>query len=423
VLFSTVNALTLSPALCATLLQVIQPKQHGPLRWFNAGLSRVRGRYVNLSTRLARRLILTTVLLLGTVGGIWLFSSLNSSSFLPDEDQGVIFGAIQLPEGATLARTEQLMDEYVTPLRDEPGVAFMIAVTGRSFIGGAGENVGLFVCGLKSWEERKAANLQIGAIQQRLQAKLSVVPGAQINLFTPPAIMGLGRSGGMDIRLQAINDSDPQKMDAVLKSFLMKLNTTPGIMYAFSGYAANTPHLFLDVDRVKASLMKVSVSDIFSTLQSYFGSRYVNDVNFEGQVNKAIVQSDLAFRDQAEDIKKLYVKSQTGVMVPLGSVLNITPALAPRSVDRYNKFTSAAITAVALPFISSGDAMKLVTQVAEENLPDGYTFDWSSLSYQEAKASGSTTILLLMALVFAYLFLVAQYESWSIPHFPDSFIN
>jgi HAE1 family hydrophobic/amphiphilic exporter-1/multidrug efflux pump len=415
VLFSTVSALTLSPALCSTLLQIIKPKQHGPLRWFNTGLGRVRGHYVNTATRLARRLILTTILLLVTGAGAWLFSSLNSSSFLPDEDQGVIFGAIQLPEGATLERTEQLLDDYVTPLHSEPGIAFMIAVTGHSFIGGAGENVGLFVCGLDSWEKRKSPELQIGAIQQRLQARLSAVPGAQINLFTPPAIMGLGRSGGMDIRLQAINDSDPQKLDAVLKSFLMKLNTTPGIMYAFSGYAANTPHLFLEVDRVKASLMNVSVSDIFSTLQSYFGSRYVNDVNFEGQVNKVIVQSDLAFRDQTEDIKKLYVKSRTGAMVPLGSVLNITPALAPRSVDRYNKFTSAAITAVALPFISSGDAMKLVTTVADENLPDGYTFDWSSLSYEESKASGGAALLIAMAFVFGYLFLVAQYESWTIP--------
>ncbi|MFA7256302.1 MAG: efflux RND transporter permease subunit, partial [Kiritimatiellales bacterium] len=415
VLFSTVNALTLSPALCSTILQVIKPKQHGPLRWFNTGLGRVRGHYVTTATRLARRLILTAVILLAVVGGAWLFSSLNSTSFLPDEDQGVIFGAIQLPEGATLERTERLMDEYVTPLRSEPGVAFMIAVTGHSFIGGAGENVGLFVCGLKNWEERKSDDLKAGAIQQRLQAKLAAVPGAQINLFVPPAIMGLGRSGGMDIRLQAISDNDPQKLDAVLKSFLMKLNTAPGMMYAFSGYAANTPHLLLNVDRVKASLMKVSVSDIFSTLQSYFGSRYVNDVNFEGQVNRVVVQADLAFRDQADDIKKLYVKSRTGAMVPLGSVLSITPALAPRSVDRYNKFTSAAITAVALPFMSSGDAMKLVTKVADENLPAGYTFDWSGLSYQEAKASGGSIILIAMALVFGYLFLVAQYESWTIP--------
>lgn len=415
VTFSTINALTLSPALCATLLRVIPPKQHGPLYWFNTGLNRVRESYVAKATGLARRLILTTVILLGVLAGVWFFSSINVSAFLPDEDQGVIFGAVQLPEGATLARTEALLQEVISPLRDEPGVAFVIEVTGFSFFGGAGENIGMLIVGLDNWEKRKSPELNIAAIQQRLMGKLSAVPGAQIFLFTPPAIMGLGESGGMDIRLQALSDNDPQKLDAVLKGFLMKLNTTPGMMYAFSGYAANTPHLFLEIDRVKAALMNVQVHDIFATLQSYFGSSYVNDVNFEGQVNKVILQTDTAFRDQADDIKNLYVKSQTGIMVPLGSVLNIHPALAPRSVERYNKFTSATINAVALPFISSGEAMKRVTQAAAEVLPEGYTFDWSSLSYQEARNSGGAALLVMMALIFGYLFLVAQYESWTIP--------
>ena len=415
VLFSTVNALTLSPALCATILRVIKPKEHGPLRWFNTGLNRLRGHYVTTSTRLARRLFVTLFILLGVMGGSWLLSSLSPTAFLPDEDQGVMFGAIQLPEGATRTRTEALMEQALQPLRNEPGIAFVVQVSGFSMIGGSGENVAFFLLGLDSWDKRKAPELQAKALQQRLQARLAAVSGARINIFTPPAIMGLGVSGGMDIRLQAINDNDPQKLDAVLKNFLMKLNTTPGIMYAFSGYAADTPHLFLEVDRVKAALMQVKVSDIFATLQNYFGSRYVNDVNFEGQVNKVVIQADWEFRDQADDINRLYVKSQSGAMVPLGSVLNIKPALAPRSVDRYNKFTAASVTAVALPFLSSGDAMKLVTKVAKETLPDGYTFDWSSLSYQESRASGGSSVLIILALVFGYLFLVAQYESWSIP--------
>lgn len=415
VLFSTVNALTLSPALCATMLRVVKPKEHGPLRWFNTGLERIRGHYVATSIRLARRLFVTLFILLGVIGGTWLLSSLSSTSFLPDEDQGVMFGALQLPEGATRVRTEALLKEVITPLHKEPGVAYVVQVTGFSMIGGSGENVAFFLLGLDSWDQRRAKDLQIGALQQKLQARLAAVPGAKINLFTPPAIMGLGVSGGMDIRLQAVNDDDPQKLDAVLKNFLMKLNTTPGMMYAFSGYAADTPHLFLEVDRVKAALMQVKVSDIFSVLQNYFGSRYINDVNFEGQVNKVVVQADWEFRDQTSDIQRLYVKSQSGAMVPLGSVLKVSPALAPRSVDRYNKFTAASVTAVALPFLSSGDAMALVTKTAKETLPEGYTFDWSSLSYQEAKASGGSSVLIILALVFGYLFLVAQYESWTIP--------
>jgi hydrophobe/amphiphile efflux-1 (HAE1) family protein/NodT family efflux transporter outer membrane factor (OMF) lipoprotein len=415
VLFSTVNALTLSPALCATLLKIIKPKQHGPLRWFNTGLDRVRTRYVSASTRLARRLFIPVFILLGVAAGIWLIGSRSSSAFLPQEDQGVILGAVQLPEGATSERTRILLDEVFAPLRNEPGVSSTIQINGYSMVGGSGENMAFVILDLDSWDKRKAPELQVDELQHKMQTRLSAVPGAQIDLFTPPAILGLGVNSGLDIRLQAISDSDPQKLDAVLKSFLMKLNAAPEIRYAFSAYAANTPHLFIDVDRVKASLMQVEVSDIFATLQNYFGSLYVNDVNFEGQVNKVIVQADWEFRDRVTDIQQLYVKSRTGAMVPLGSLVQARPVLAPRLVERYNKFTSATITAILPTGVSSGDAMKAVTKLADENLPDGYTFDWSSLSYQEAKSAGGSNILIVMALVFGYLFLVAQYESWTIP--------
>jgi HAE1 family hydrophobic/amphiphilic exporter-1/multidrug efflux pump len=415
VFFSTVNALTLSPALCAVLLHVIKPKQHGPLRWFNTGLTRVRGHYVNSATRLSRRLVLTAVILLGVMGGAIFLSAMNPTSFLPEEDQGVIFGAVQLPEGATRERTEALMAEVITPLKDEPGVAYCVEVTGFSMMSGSGENVAFFLFGLDSWDKRQSPELQIAAIQQKLQGRLMMVPGAQINTFVPPAIMGLGVSGGLDIRLQAIDDNDPQKLNGVLQSFLMQLNMMPETMFAFSGYAADTPHLFLEVDRVKASLMQVEVSDIFAVLQNNFGSRYVNDVNFEGQVNRVVVQADSVFRDQRADIEGLYVKSRAGAMVPLGSVLTITPTLAPRAVERYNKFSSASITAMLIPIFSSGEVMAKVGEMAETALPPGYKLEWSGLSYQEAKAAGGAGGLIAMALIFGYLFLVAQYESWSIP--------
>ncbi|MBC8206552.1 MAG: efflux RND transporter permease subunit [Kiritimatiellales bacterium] len=415
VFFSTVNALTLSPALCSILLRVVKPKQHGPLRWFNTGLSRVRGHYVNTAVRLSRRLILTAVILLGVLGAAAFLSAMNPTSFLPEEDQGVIFGALQLPEGATKEQTEALMERAITPLGKEPGVAYTVEVTGFSMMGGSGENVAFFLFGLDSWDKRRSPELQIAAIQQNLQGRLMMEPGAQINLFVPPAIMGLGVSGGLDIKLQAIDDDDPQKLNGVMQSFLMQLNMMPETMFAFSGYAANTPHLFLEVDRVKASLMQVEVSDIFAALQNNFGSRYVNDVNFEGQVNRVVVQADSVFRDKQDDIERLYVKSRNGAMVPLGSVLNITPTIAPRAVERYNKFPSASISAMLIPIYSSGDVMAKVNEMAKTALPTGYNLEWSGLSYQEAKAAGGSSILIVMALVFGYLFLVAQYESWTIP--------
>ncbi len=415
VFFSTVNALTLSPALCSILLHVVKPKRHGPLRWFNTGLTRVRGHYVNTATRLSRRLVLTGVILAGVVGGAFFLSSMSPTSFLPEEDQGVIFSALQLPEGATREQTEALMERVITPLGGEPGVAYTVEVSGYSMMGGNGENVAFFLFGLDSWDERRDPQLSVSAINQRLQGRLMMEPGAQIMLFVPPAIMGLGVSGGLDMKLQAINDPDPQKLNGVLQNFVMQLNMMPETMFAFSGYAADTPHLYLEVDRVKASLMQVEVSDIFATLQNYFGSRYVNDVNFEGQVNSVTVQAEAVFRDRQDDIEKLYVKSRAGEMVPLGSVLRIRPTLAPRAVERYNKFSAASISAMLIPIFSSGDVMKQVDEMAKTALPNGYRLEWSGLSYQEAKASGGSVLLIVMALVFGYLFLVAQYESWSIP--------
>ena len=415
VFFSTVNALTLSPALCAVLLNVIQPKKHGPLRWFNTGLGRARKIYVAGSQGLARRLIITGFILLGVFAVSYGLYSMSPASFLPDEDAGIIFGMAQLPEGATRARTEALLDEVLTPLQEEKGVSYIIQVTGFSMMGGSGENVAFFMFGLDNWSQRMEPGLHVQALQQKLQARLAAVPGAELNLFVPPAIMGLGNSGGLDIRLQATQDNDPQQLQAVLNSFLMEVNMAPEIMFGFSSYSANTPHIHLEIDRVKAALMDVDVSSIFSALQTYLGSLYVNDVNFDGQVNRAIIQADWPFRKNVDSLDRIHVKSRQGEMVPLGSLVKLDTTLAPRNVERYNKFASATINAFAMPFVSSGAAMDAVARIGKRVLPEGYSFEWSNLSYHESRASGSANVLLLMAVVFAYLFLVAQYESWTTP--------
>lgn len=414
VFFSTVNALTLSPALCATMLRVVTLKKRGPMGQFNKSLDLVRKGYVRISIGLARRIGITLLLLAFVFLGTGLLGKMSSTSFLPEEDQGIIFGSIQLPEGSSVDRTEALMDEYIQPLVDEPGIRFTMQVTGFSMIAGSGENVGFFMLGLDSWEDRDSPELSAQSIHQRMTKRLAAVPGAQINLFLPPSIMGLGVSGGLDIRLQATGNDDPQELQNVLQAFLMKLNAAPEIMLAFSSYSANTPHLFLDIDRTKAALMKVEVSSIFSALQTYMGSYYINDINMDGQVNKVQVQADWMYRKNSESLDKIFVQNTLGEMVPLGSLLIFESTQAPRSLDRYNKFTSATINAMTMPGVSSGDSMAKVTQLAKETLPDGYTFDWSNLSYQEANASSNAT-LLLMAFLFGFLFLVAQYESWTIP--------
>ena len=415
VFFSTLNALTLSPALCATFLQVAKPKEQGPKYWFNTALNRVRGGYVSGSTWIARKLVLTTMILLGVFGGVYFLFNMSPTAFLPDEDQGVIFGMAQLPEGATRVRTEALLEHVLTPLQDEPGIDYTVQVTGFSMMGGSSENVAFFMFGLDHWSKRESPGLDIMTIQQKLQARLAAESGAQLNLFVPPAIMGLGNSGGLDIRLQATADNDPQQLQSVMNNFLMQLSMAPEIMFGFSAYSAATPHLYLDVDRTKAALMQVEVSSIFSALQNYLGSLYVNDVNFDGQVNKAIVQADWPHRNNLEALNNIHVKNRNGAMVPLGSLVTTKTTLAPRMIERYNKFSAAGITAFTAPMVSSGDSMIKVSEIAANTLPEGYTFDWSGLSYQEATTAGSATLIFIMAIIFAYLFLVAQYESWTTP--------
>jgi len=241
------------------------------------------------------------------------------------------------------------------------------------------------------------------------------VPEADINLFEFPAIPGLGSTGGMDFRLQSLYSSDPKALEAVVKGFVAKVNMLPEVMYAFSTYTAATPHAHIEIDKEKAEVMNVSVSSIYSVLQNYLGSGYVNDINIGTQVNKVMIQASWDYRKDIESIKKLYVPSNTGNMVPLGSLLTVEMIQAPRSLDRYNQFPAASITAMTAPGVSSGQAMQAMENLAQKALPAGYSYEWSTMSLQEKKNSGQVGWLIALAVLFGYLFLVAQYESWMLP--------
>ncbi|BEQ13565.1 efflux RND transporter permease subunit [Desulfoferula mesophila] len=415
VLFSTIVALTLSPALCATLLRTQRGPTRGPLAWFNRGLDKGRDRYAVWSMWLAKRLALPVVILLALAGISGLFFYTTQTSLIPPEDQGAIFTDVQLPEGASLARTEAVMKRISDYSRKLKGVESVMDVAGYSLIGGSGENMGFMVTHLVDWSERKSAEMQIGAFVRKLQANAAQIKEARTNIFTPPPIMGLGLSNGLDLRLQSINDNDPQQLAQVLGGFLMRLNTSPEIMVAFSTYSADTPHLHLEVDRAKAESLGVSIKSLFATLQNYLGSRYVNDINIGNQVNKVMVQADWPFRKSLEDIGDLSVKNSAGEMVPVSSLVKVRPTAAPRMLLRFNQFPSAAITALTPPGVSTGAAIAAVERLAKESLPKGYTIDWSGMSYQERKVQNQGLLLMLMSLVFGYLLLVAQYESWTIP--------
>lgn len=415
VAFSALNALTLSPALCATMLRPLKPFQHGPLFWFSRAVDKSRDRYASIVGIASRKVSVIALIFALIVAGIVALLHVSQTSFIPSEDQGAFFTNIQLPEGASRERTDALVKKVIPLILEEKGVAHAMNVTGHSIIGGSGENVAFIITMLEPWAKRTDKELYSTNILNRIKAKIDNFPEANINMFEMPAIQGLGNTNGMDFRLQALDSPDPKKLDAALQGFLGRLNRSPYVSYAFSTYNATTPHIFVDIDRTKAESMKVTTGDIYTTLGRYLGSSYINDVNFGTQVNQVIIQADWPYRKGVDNISSLYVQNSLGEMVPLGGMINLSKVLAPSTIDRYNQYPAAAINIVGNEAFSTGEAMNAVEQLAKEALPKGYSYEWSSMSYQEKANQGQIGYLIALALTFAYLFLVAQYESWSTP--------
>ena len=415
VLISTINALTLSPALCASLLRRPHIHRHGPFAWFNSWLEASRNLYVSAASWLIRRLAVTLLIFVTVIGALWFVFHYSPTSFLPQEDQGAFFINVQLPESASLNRTSEVMRQATQALRDIDGVDAALGVSGFSLLSGTAENVGFGIIVLKPWSERKSPNLQLGAIMGEAQARMAAMSSANIFAFAPPPIMGLGTTGGFDFRLQALENQPPHEIAAVIRSLVMAANQDPALTGVFSTYTANTPQVFVDLNRTRAETLKVPVSRVFATLQEHLGSSYVNDFNLYGRTYQVKVQAQAKHRDTVSDIDQLYVRTDHGGMVPMKSLISLSPILAPQIVYRYNQFTSAQINGNTAPGFSSGEAMASMERLAYKNLPDGYSFDWSSMSYQEKRAGGQVLILFALALMFGYLFLVGQYESWNLP--------
>ena len=415
VVISAVNALTLSPALCAVLLKTPKIPQHGPLAWFNRSLGASRNMYVTGSAWLIRKLVVALLIFVGVIGAAYFLFDHSPATFLPQEDQGVIFINAQLPEGASLARTNTVMERASLALKDIDGVDDVLGVSGFSLLSGTAENVGFGLVVLKPWDERTRPHQQLGAIVGQAQARLAAISSANIFAFAPPPIIGLGTTGGFDFRLQALEDQSPQEIAAATRSLVIAANQDPALKRVFTTYTANTPQVFVNLDRTRAETLKVPVSRVFDTLSKNLGSGYVNDFNLFGRTYQVKVQAEAKYRDTLDDISRLYVRSNDNKMVPMKSLITLSTVLAPQIVYRYNQFTSVQINGSAAPGFSSEEAMAAMERLASKTLPPGYSFDWSSMSFQEREAGGKVLALFALALLFGYLFLVGQYESWNIP--------
>ena len=412
---SSLNALTLSPALCATVLRKDPARPWFALRWFEAVFGQIAQGYLLCVKFLVRRLMFVTVVFMILFLGGYLIFSKAPTGFIPKEDQGVIFVDIQLPDGASLNRTDRVVKQVEEMLGNLPGVENVVAFTGMGLISGVKSNSGTGIAILEPWEKRMSPELSSDALVGRIWGMMSQIPGANMIAFTPPPIRGLGNTGGFEFQLQDRRGGDPQDLSAAMRGFVFEANQDPGLQRVFSTFSADVPQIKLEVDRLQAKALGIPVSEIFSALQTQLGSLYVNDFNKFGRVYRVMLQAETAFRDNPDDIGRIYVRSAEGVMVPLRTLTKTSSMLGPETLTRFNMFRSAQVNGNAAPGFSSGQAIQAMEQLGGRVLPDGMGFEWSGMSYQEIKSGAQLPVIFSLALIFVYLFLVAQYESWSIP--------
>ena len=414
-LISAVNALTLSPALCAVLLHREEKKKTGFVPWVMRQIDKGRDGYSAIVKHLVRHSSLSILIIAAVIAAAVGMNEITPSGFLPDEDQGVFMMDMQLPEGASLQRTVEVQKEAYKIIAAHPAVENVMSVAGHSMIGGSGSNVGMMIIGLKPYEARQDTSMQVQSIISSLQPQLNQIQGALIRSFNIPAIPGIGLANGFDYRLQNAQGETPQQMEQVMYRLLQAANQNPKMNMVYSTFNTSTPQLFVSLDRIKAKMLGISIQEVFSQLQSTLGYAYVNDFTLNGRVYEVNVQGQEQFRSKEQDIFRIYARNDKGDMVPMRSLLTIKPVLGPQQLTRYNNMMTVKINGSAAEGVSSTQAMEEMERLSKEVLPKGYEYEWTGMSFQEKEAGGQTSVVLVLAFLFAYLFLVALYESWMIP--------
>lgn len=415
-MFSAINALTLSPALSALLLRPTPKNLNVFSRGFNRLFGRLQDGYGYFVGGMIRRgglmLILFAALSAAT---FWGFNR-QPTGFIPNEDQGWAVIAIQLPDAASLQRTQEVVDRINQRLADMDGVKNNVSVSGFSLMDNAlSSNAAAIWAVFDPWEERLPAGLTLRVMIGKLWRAVADIQEARIFAFPPPPIMGLGNASGFEMQIQDRANMGLGALQNETFNIMMKANRHEGLERVFSTFRANVPQLRADVNRTQTKSLDIPLSDVFETLQANLGSVYVNDFNQFGRTFQVRVQADAGFRTTPEDIRRLEVRNNSGGMVPLGEVIDVEETLGPQIVSRYNMYPSAKLSGQGAGGISSGQAMAMMEKLADENLAAGMGYEWTNMSFQEKAAQGQTFIIFSLAVIFIYLVLCAQYESWSLP--------
>jgi len=414
-LISALNALTLSPALCAVFLRPTGPKR-GPMGWVLRRIDNIRDGYAAIVRRLVRVSVFSIVAILASAAGIYFLSLRTPTGFLPEEDQGAFFISVQLPDGASVIRTREAVKQVETVLRQMPQVQNIFAIVGFSIIDSVNEpNTAFVVPTLKPFADRVGAANSAQALIAKLFSEGQQIRTATIIPFNLPPIIGLSTTGGFEYRLEGLEGQDPAKMNSVMQGLLAAANQDPRLTRVFSTFTASNPSIFLDIDREKAQSLGLNMNDVFGALQATLGGIFINNFNLFGRVWQVNIQGEAADRREVRDLWQIQIRNRFGENVQLRSIAEARVVLGPQTITRYNNYRAIPIQGGPSAGTSSGAALAAMAEVSAKTLPPGYSFEWTGTAYQEVAASGQTGAILGLAVLFAFLFLVGLYESWMIP--------
>jgi hydrophobe/amphiphile efflux-1 (HAE1) family protein len=413
---SAINALTLSPALCGVLLRPHHGPRGGVMGKVMRSIDYVRDRYGSIVARLVRVSIIGLVLVVVSGIGVVGLSKMTPTGFLPEDDQGAFFVVAQTPGGASVARTTDVIAQAEAILRQEKAVADVTAVIGLNFIDNYSQpNAGFLVVTLKPFEDRKESSLGVREVIARLSTQFRQIEGGTVVPLAPPPVLGLGTGGGFAYVLQDLRGGDPKDLAQAVRGLIIAANQDPQLNRVFSTFSATNPSIYLNIDRDKVQILGVSLNSVFQALQASLGGYFVNNMNLFGRTWQVQVQAEANDRATIEDIYRINVKSADGKMIPMRSLAEVSVVVGPPGLIRYNNRQAVTVQGGPAPGVSSGQALKAMEEVAARTLPQGYGGEWTDTAFQEKRAEGKTGIILGFAVLFAYLFLVALYESWTIP--------
>lgn len=412
--FSSINALTLSPALCAIILRPTPENKFVFFRWFDALFDKSRNGYEAVVRFMVRRSLITMVIFAGITVAAWTGFTGLPTGFIPTEDQGYAMYAVQLPDAASLERTQEVVDTLEEALSQMEGVKDFISFTGFSLLDSAGmSNGAAFWVIFDEFAERIPTGLDLEKMLMQMAMAGGQVQEAMVMQFPPPPISGIGNAGGFQLQVEDVTGAGLPALQEITTDLSVEAMKDPTIASAFSTFRANVPQLFADIDRTKAKTMNIDLSEIFGSMQAFLGAAYVNDFNKFNRTYQVNIQAEADARAQIEDIAMLQVRSRDGKMVPLGTLLSVEEIFGPAVITRYNMYPTATLTGSPSAGFSSGEAMKSMKDIADRVLPNSMASEWTGMSYQEQNA-GNPAPIFALCIILVYLVLCAQYESWSI---------